>query len=627
MSDIIRNKRAGGVIFSGGEPEEIAEMVNFLQTISLVPLFIIQKNDKKPGLNMDSVSSFPGWITLSAVHNDELVKKMGKTVSEQYKRTGVNIRLNSTGEPSQNELIYRESLLENGIIPADRKFPLSFRAGTYIPLSADEPERTVREISEKIRKGILSQSDIDDQCRKILSAKYWAGLSHISAINTHDLKSDLSTPSIEALIYDLYSEALTVVRNDHITIPVMGLDKIKAAAVLFNSDESNLFPERLQDYLPTDLFYLDASDQDETSKTLEMLKAYDLVIGGVFEGTDSTKISVETRDISRFLDQLGSDTKIILACFGNPFIPGRQDLFRNADAILLAYEDNKYTRDLSAQLIFGGIGAKGVLRSAIAGICPAGSGKMTTGNIRLSYALPENAGLSSQTLNSKIDFIARSGLMAGAYPGCEVMVARKGTVVFHKTYGYHTYDQRIPVWKTDLFDLASVTKVSSTLAGLMLLDSEGRFSVDGTLGDYLPDFRRTNKGKLLMKDLLTHQAGLKAWIPFWMETVRKDSTFRRRTFSCSQSDDFPIKVADDLYIHKNYRKKIMNEIKKSPLGPKKYVYSDLTFIISTGIIDNLTGEKWDDYVTRNIYHRLGAYDICFNPYLKYPCPTGRAHGI
>jgi CubicO group peptidase (beta-lactamase class C family) len=152
----------------------------------------------------------------------------------------------------------------------------------------------------------------------------------------------------------------------------------------------------------------------------------------------------------------------------------------------------------------------------------------------------------------------------------------------------------------------------------MLLDSEGKFSVENSLGDYLPYFRNSNKGKLLMKDLLTHQAGLKDWIPFWKETVRSDSSFRRRTFTCDESDDFPIKVADNLYIHKNYRNKIMNEIRKSPLGPKKYVYSDLTFIISTGIIDRLSGEEWVEYVTRNLYHKLGAYDICFNPYLKYP---------
>ena len=225
--------------------------------------------------------------------------------------------------------------------------------------------------------------------------------------------------------------------------------------------------------------------------------------------------------------------------------------------------------------------------------------------------------MSSESLNRKIDSITNIGLKAKAYPGCEIMVARKGIVVFHKTYGYHTYDGRIPVRKDDLFDLASVTKVSSTLAGLMLLNSEGKFSVERKLGDYLPDFRKTNKGDLLMKDLLTHQAGLKDWIPFWKETVRADSSFKRKIFRHEYSEKYPLKVANDLYINKNYRKKIFGEIKKSPLGEKKYVYSDLTFIISTGIIDNLTGEKWYDFVTRNIYHKLGAYDICFNPYLKY----------
>lgn len=100
--------------------------------------------------------------------------------------------------------------------------------------------------------------------------------------------------------------------------------------------------------------------------------------------------------------------------------------------------------------------------------------------------------------------------------------------------------------------------------------------------------------------------------------MRADSSFKRHTFSHEQSEQFPLKVADDLFIHKNYRKKIMEEIRDSPLGAKKYVYSDLTFIISTGIIDNLTGEKWYEYVSRNIWHKLGAFDICFNPWPKYP---------
>jgi CubicO group peptidase (beta-lactamase class C family) len=191
-------------------------------------------------------------------------------------------------------------------------------------------------------------------------------------------------------------------------------------------------------------------------------------------------------------------------------------------------------------------------------------------------------------------------------------------VVFQKTYGYQTFDNRTPVDEDDLYDLASVTKVSATLPGLMLLDAEGKFSPDATLGSYLPYFKHSNKEDILMKDMLAHQAGLTAWIPFWKSTVKENGEFKRRTFSPEYSEKYPLKVAQGLYMYKNYREKIFKEIKKSPVGEKKYLYSALTFIISTGIIDRLTGEKWYDFVTDSIYHKIGAWEMVFNPYLKYP---------
>ena len=122
-----------------------------------------------------------------------------------------------------------------------------------------------------------------------------------------------------------------------------------------------------------------------------------------------------------------------------------------------------------------------------------------------------------------------------------------------------------------------------------------------------------------MKDILTHQAGLVSWIPFWKQTVNKKGEFRPRTFSNIYSEKYPTKVAENLYVNKNYRDKIFKEIRKSKLSEeKKFVYSDLGFIISPEIINTLTGQKWYDYVTSNIYHKLGAYDIGFNPYLRYP---------
>ena len=243
---------------------------------------------------------------------------------------------------------------------------------------------------------------------------------------------------------------------------------------------------------------------------------------------------------------------------------------------------------------------------------------MTPGNIRLQYGMPESVGMSSEILNSKIDSIVRAGIMAKAFPGCVVMAARKGVVVFQKAYGYQTYDDRIAVSEDDLYYLASITKISSTLAGLMLLNTEGKFAPDDTLGFYLPDFRKTNKGNIGMRDFLTHQAGLTPFIQFWKETVKKDGKFKPRTFSTESGKKYPLEVAQGLYINKNYRKKMFNEIKKSPLGEKKYVYSDLTFIIAPEIIENLTGQKWYDFVTDSIYKKIGASEMGFNPYKRFP---------
>jgi CubicO group peptidase (beta-lactamase class C family) len=198
------------------------------------------------------------------------------------------------------------------------------------------------------------------------------------------------------------------------------------------------------------------------------------------------------------------------------------------------------------------------------------------------------------------------------------MAARKGVVVFHKAYGFQTYDNRIAVKEDDLYDLASVTKIASTLAGLMVLDSEGRFSPDETLGYYLPEFKRTDKGKIGMRDFLTHQAGLIPYISFWKETLRENGEYKPRTYSAGPEKKYPFEVAQGLFINKNYRKKMFREIKKSPLGDKKYVYSDLTFIVAPGIIEKLTGQHWSEFVIDSIYRKIGAMEMGFNPYERFP---------
>lgn len=427
--------------------------------------------------------------------------------------------------------------------------------------------------------------------------------------------------SSKAAIRDSCARTLTLLRNENDILPLKNLDRIKTAAVAFGRNKTTVFQHRISKYMPSDNYFIDPADDSNTDDLIKKLSEYDIVIAGIYGVNDSMVSDIEVLPgITVILDSLTESRKTIVTWFGNPAAMEKVAPLRDAEAVLLAYNENEFTEDLSAQLIFGGIGAKGILNDTINELWPSGFGLTTPGNIRMSYGYPENAGISSVMLESRIDSIVNAGLAVGAFPGCEVSIARKGIVVFSRTYGYHNYDGRITVREDDLYDLASVTKVSSTLAGLMQLDSEGRFSPDKTLGYYLPFYRNSNKENLLMSDIMTHQAGLVSWIPFWRETVKKNGEFRKRVFEFSYqpSEKYPLEVARWMFINKNYRKKIFREIKKSPLGEKKYLYSDLAFIISPEIIESVTGEQWHEYVTRKVYHKIGAFDICFNPWMRYP---------
>jgi beta-glucosidase-like glycosyl hydrolase/CubicO group peptidase (beta-lactamase class C family) len=495
----------------------------------------------------------------------------------------------------------------------------ALEAGNDVVEFVTDVGAAIRETKNYISLKKLTNEDIALKCRKIIALKYWSGLNKLQIINGNNLEMELTPMTSKALIHELYANSLTVLNNDRNIIPVKNLQNLKIATIAVNKGNISMFQKRISEYYPADHFFIDPSDSVSCKNLLKKLSGYDLLIAGVFDLDQRPNMGFGIKPgLNAFLEKIISRNKTIISWFGNPYGIDKLKSLQSANGLILAYQENEYTEDLAAQLIFGGIGAQGTLPVTINNRWPLGFAITTSGNIRLQYGLPEMAGMSSAILNTKIDSIADAGIAAKAYPGCVVMVARKGIVVFQRAYGFQTYDNRIAVREDDLYDLASVTKISSTLAGLMLLNTQGKFSPDETLGFYLPDFKKSNKGNIVMRDFLTHQAGLTPFIPFWKETIKKDGNFKPRTFSYHTDKKYPLEVAQGLYINKNYRKKMFDEIKKSPLGEKKYVYSDLTFIVAPVIIENLTGQKWNDFVTDSIYRKIGAMDMGFNPYKKYP---------
>src|SRR5664279_2060064 len=610
VTDIIRKYGVGGIVFFQGTATKQAELTNFYQKISKVPLVIALDAEWGAGMRLENVSKFPYQMTMGAIKNDSLIYKFGSAVASQFKRLGMQVNFapvldinvnaqnpvinyRSFGENrervTEKGMMYMRGMQDNGILATGKHFPghgdtnvdshldlplitharprldsielypfrklinggigsimvahlnlpsldtttglpstlshviitgllkndLGFKglivtdamnmkgvtkyfkageadakaleAGNDVAEFVTDVEATIRETKNYITQKKLTAEDIAFKCRKVLAIKYWSGLNKPVIINDENIDKDLSPAISKALIRDLYANALTLLTNNKDIIPIGDLRSIKIASLAINSDNVSSYQKRIASYFPADQYFIDPADSLATKALLKKLSGFDLVIGGVFGLDQRPNMGFGIKpELISFLKKLILNNKTIITWFGNPYGLDKVPVLQKADGLLLAYQENDFTEDVSAQIIFGGIGASGALPVTINNIWPYAYGITTPGNIRMQYGFPENAGLSSKILNSRIDSIVNAGLKAKAYPGCVVMAARKGVVVFQKAYGYQTYDDRIAVKDDDLYDLASLTKISSTLPGLMLLNTEGKFDPDKTLGFYLP---------------------------------------------------------------------------------------------------------------------------------------------
>ncbi|GJM35633.1 MAG: hypothetical protein DHS20C18_46340 [Saprospiraceae bacterium] len=291
--------------------------------------------------------------------------------------------------------------------------------------------------------------------------------------------------------------------------------------------------------------------------------------------------------------------------------------------------------DLGAQLLFGALGTKQRLAENLSDRFQAGSGMDKPGGLRLGYAPPEAVGMDGQLLKDSIMAILNAGIEAGAFPGAQVLVAKKGQIVYHEGYGFHTYDEQRPVLTSDIYDFASVTKTTSALLGVMQLYDRGKFKLDTPLKTYFPNFSHSNKGDLPFREMLAHQSRLRPWIPYWQGTLKghgrypwkkrwdglrtNDYRFRHKSFARDSSANYNIYITDNLWLHKDYKEKIDKAIRKSPLNEKaEYVYSGLLFYLLPEMVARLTHEDYEGYLNNHFYHRLGAYTLTYNPLRFYP---------
>ncbi|MFA7273002.1 MAG: serine hydrolase [Crocinitomicaceae bacterium] len=294
----------------------------------------------------------------------------------------------------------------------------------------------------------------------------------------------------------------------------------------------------------------------------------------------------------------------------------RQQNLNSFDGIIVTADSSEMSQKIAIQTIFGANEANGKLPFYLSPQYPMNAGFLIPNLHRMAYAEPEWIGVSSEKLAS-IDKIVEAGREAKAFPGCQVLVGLEGKVIYQKSFGYKDYSEDSPVDNQTIYDIASITKIAASTVSLMKLQSEGLFSLNKTLGDYIPELvGNTEFENINLRDMMAHQAGLPAWIPFYSKTLT-NGQLNPYFYSSTKKPNYTVPVAKDLWIRNNYPDTIYDRILSSKLGGKSYLYSDLGYYFVKKIIEKLTKTPLDKFVRDSIYDDLDLQYMTYNPYLKY----------
>lgn len=496
---------------------------------------------------------------------------------------------------------------------------LALLAGNDVMLFSEDVPMAIELIKKAIKDEKITMDEIDKRCLKVLRAKEWAGLNNYKSINTSNLYEDLNKLNYSLLKRKLFASSATLLSNAKDLLPLKSLDTLKIASLSIGDGEYSSFNYYLSLYSSVDSFHIpfDPSPMEQKA-IMDKLEKYNLIIVGVHTGDSNPynrkKVNGSSAD---FLNSLRLKKDIVLTAFCNPYALNEFSGLDHFEAFIMAYQNNEITHEMAAKLIFGGMKADGTMPVTINSQFKQGAGIELGEVIRLNYVWPEETGIEREWL-SEIDSIVLEGITENAFPGCQVLAAKNGNVFYNRTFGYHTYDSTRQVDVEDIYDLASLTKISATLIGIMKLAEEGQINLDFALCDYLPDIvDSSDYMNLSLREILAHQAGLEAWIPFYKSSLSGGKP-RYDIYSLDSSKTYRNRVADNLYINYTYRDSIFSQILKTPvLNIGEYKYSDVGYYFLMEIVERKTALKLDEYVQKEFYSPLGMNRTSYNPRRKF----------
>lgn len=760
LSNLVKNQKIGGILYSKATVEAQAKLTNFLQEQARIPLLISLDGEWGLSMRIDGTTRFPKNIALGAGGDLYSIYEYGRLVGQQCKVMGIHINfapvldinnnpnnpvinIRSFGENRQNvtnaALAYARGLESVGIISVGKHFPghgdtsvdshyglptlklslsrldslelypfkkyiqkgyagmmvghlylpaidedtvpaslshnvvtdllkeeLDFdglvfsdalvmkaivskgesacvkalQAGIDVLLSPSNPVEEFNAVKNAVDNGSISPSEIERKCKKILAYKYVAGLNEYQPIDLYRLTPRLNSREADLVNRKLTKKSLTLLSNKKRIIPIQNLDKQRIAVVALG-EENTTFQNISRNYAETTLFSIaDDTKPEKVGQIIENLKQFDLVIVGIYSDK-----AIYPRRLKQIYNALGQEQPVLLTFFISPYrMDAYEESVAKARGVLLAYENTVLAGSYAMQLLFGGVEAEGILPVTADSLYASGAGQKTE-KCRLSYDAPETVGLSTQKL-SLIDTLVNDAIRKEAIPGCQVLVAKDGVVVFNKSYGYFDYANTHEVTNSDIYDLASVTKAVATVPAMMMLYDQNKYVLRDKLGKFIPALKGSDKAGITVRDALFHQSGLPAYIPFSHmlfdpksykgELLSKHKSnhypiqvddnlyapdklkFKEDLVSETPGQNYPVQVADHFYLSPVFQVHMLQKLLKTKLGSKDhYVYSDLNFMLLRMMIESVSGEKIDTFLAKNLYSKLGSTTLGYLPLSRF----------
>ncbi len=745
IEKLIREYNIGGLIFFQGGPGRQARLTNQYQSLSKVPLLVGMDAEWGLGMRLDSTLNFPRQMTLGALADVNLIRKMGEILGRHCKRLGVHVSFSPVVDVNSNPAnpvigyrafsedkesvalrgsAYMKGLQSQGVLAVAKHFPghgdadadshyslptitrnqyqiqatelhpfrklihdsvagvmvahlsvpaldpqpntpstlskkivhdllrkdLGFEgliftdalnmkgmskyyqpgeadvkallAGNDVLLFPENVPKAVQMIETAISKRQIRWKELEKRIRKILAWKHFAGLGGTNQIATENLYEDLNRQDDRIFIKNLYAGSLTIVKNRKNLIPFRSVDSTRFSSVLIGQDNGkNAFQKALGNYAPFEHFQIpDKAGDAQFEDVLKRIKGQTVVVAFAKLNNTLSKNFGITPQMEAFVKALSQKAQVVTVHFGNAYSTG---VMEAQPAVVCAYEWNEYTQSLVPELLFGAITASGRMPVSAGQTIKYGMGYTTPDLERLRFAEPEEVGMSSSQL-ARIDSFVQQIIADHATPGCQILVAKEGAVVYNKSFGYQTYDSLAPVEDETLYDIASITKVAATLQGIMFLQERSLINLYDKASDYLPDLKGTNKENILISEILVHQAGLQPFIPYWKRTLKSGDL--AEMFYCDVKDNnwFCTEVVPGMYSMKTMEDTLWKWVLQSDMLPRNktggydYKYSDLGYYLLKRLVETVQGEPIEVLLQKRIYQPLGLDRLCFLPKRYFP---------